>query len=148
MTKAHSIRLFASLGAAASAAAYVGFVMVGLNEGGARVVDLWETVVFARSHVILAWTIFVAFGVAAYVFREKIGNRLLIMAAVLLGAPVAWAAGLRFLYYNQPDGWWPSFDNEIWRWLINHIYAEFSLGLMIGFLGLAAVTLDIRSKGE
>lgn len=148
MTKAHSIRLFALIGAAASGAAYVGFVMVGLNEGGAQVVDLWETLIFASPHVILAWTMFAALGTAAYVFREKVGQRLLIAAVVLLGLPVAWAAGLRFLYYSQPGGWWPGFDNEIWRWMINHVYAEFSLGLMIGFLGLVAVTLGVRANGN
>jgi len=91
---------------------------------------------------------FAALGAAAYVFREKVGQRLLIAAVILLGLPVAWAAGLRFLYYGRPDGWWPGFDNEIWRWMINHVYAEFSLGLMIGFLGLVAVTLGVRGKGK
>lgn len=148
MTKARLVRLLALFGAAASAVGYVGFVLAGLNGGGAGLDDLWKTAVFARAHIILAWMIFFACGAVAYVLRSKISDKLLIVAAALVGLPAGWAASLRFLYYDQPRGIWPGFEDETWRWIVNHIYAEFSFGLMIGSLGLAAVTVAVRSKGK
>lgn len=148
MTKAHLVRLVALFGAVACAAGYVGFVLAGLNGGGARVPDLWRTVVFARPHVVLAWAIFVSCGAAAYVYRGKFGNRPIMLAVALVGLPGLWATGLRFLYYNQPSGWWPSFEDETWRWIVNHIYAEFCVSLMVGFLGAATATIGLDARAR
>lgn len=141
MTKVRAVRLFALLGAATFTVAYCGFVLAGLNGGRWGLEELWKTVVFARVEVVLAWAFFASCGAGAYFARDKIGDRLFIVAVALVGLPFCWAAGLRFLYYDQPRGIFPGFEDELWRWLVNHIYAEFSFGMMIGFLGLAAATM-------
>ncbi|MEJ6790930.1 hypothetical protein BrevBR_15410 [Brevundimonas sp. BR2-1] len=129
-----------------SVVAYLFFVLAGLNgDAWWHANKLWATVVLARAHVLAAWAVFVVFGAAAFVFRRRLGNRLFVVGAGLLGLPVCWALSLRFFYYSQPGGWWPGFGDDVWRWVVNHVYAEFAVGLMIGFLGLAAVTLDGRA---
>jgi hypothetical protein len=146
VTKTRAVRFVALFGAAICAVAYCAFVLAGLNGGGPDVQDLWEIAIFARAHVILAWAGFAACGACGFLLRDRIADRLIIVGLVLGGLPVCWAAGLRFLYYDQPRGIFPGFEDETWRWLVNHIYAEFSIGIMIGFLGLAAITLASKRR--
>ena len=68
--------------------------LAGLNGGAARFDLFWKTVVFAPLHVIVAWVVFGACGVAAYVLRYGIGSRLLMVAVVLVGLPVVWGVSL------------------------------------------------------
>lgn len=145
MAKAKTIRTVALVGAATSAVAYLFFVLVGLNgDAWWHANKLWATAVLAPAHVQVAWAIFAAFGAVSFVCRRSLGHRLLPVAVGLLGLPVCWALGLRFFHYNR-GGWWPGFGDDVWRWTVNNAYAEFAVGLMIGFLGLAAVTLGGRA---
>ena len=138
MRKAQLVRLVGIGGAAISAIAYVTFVLVGLNGGGARFELLWKTVVFAPPHVIVAWVIFGACGGTAYVFRQELGYRSILVGGALVGLPAVWVVGL-FSYYAESVPEWPGFNGEVWRWTVNLAYAEFAFGFLIGFLGLAAL---------
>lgn len=130
------------MGAMASAIAYLVFVLAGLNGSPWwRAGNLFGIIVFAPAHVLAAWAIFLACGVLAFAFRRRVEQRLFVVAVGLVGLPTCWAFGLRYFYYDHAVEQWPGFDSESWRWLVSHIYAEYSFGFLIGFLGLAAATL-------
>ncbi|MNQ49567.1 hypothetical protein D3C85_634810 [compost metagenome] len=148
MTKMRLIRRAAVVGSAASAIAYVGFLMAGLNDGGPRFGDLWRAVFFAPAHVLVAWTIFWILGAIAFAFRSELADRLLLLSAGLVGLPFLWAVALLYLYYDRPRGILPSFQDEAWRWSVTYIYADFALGIFLGFIGLAAATLTISKPAE
>lgn len=148
MTKARVVRSFASFGAAFFAFAYCGFVLAGLNGGGASLADLWTTLAVAPAHVFLGWTLFAALGLLAFIFRGRLVHRLVATGTILVGLPTFWAFGTWLFYINETQGWWPGFDDEVWRWQVNHVYAEFSAGLVIGFLGVIATTLAVTSAHD
>ncbi|WP_428152448.1 hypothetical protein [Brevundimonas sp.] len=148
MTKARVVRSFASFGAAFFAFAYCGFVLAGLNGGGAGLVDLWTTLAVAPAHVFLGWTLFAALGLLALIFRGRLVHRLVATGTILVGLPTFWAFVTWLFYVNESQGWWPGFDDEVWRWQVNHVYAEFSAGLVVGFLGVIATTLAVTSAND
>ena len=148
MMKARAVRSVAWSGAAFFALAYCGFVLAGLNGGGASLSDLWTTVAVAPAHVGLAWLLFAASGLAAFILRDRLAHRLIAIGIVLVGLPTCWAIGVWLFYINETHGWWPGFDNEVWRWQVNHVYAEFAAALVIGFLGMAGATLAVTPADD
>ncbi|WP_436355898.1 hypothetical protein [Brevundimonas sp. CEF1] len=148
MTKIRLIRRAAVVGSAASAIAYVGFLMAGLNGGGPHLDDLWGAVFFAPAHVLVAWAIFWVLGVIAFAFRSKLADHLLLLSAGLVGLPFLWTVAMSYLYYDWPREIWPSFQDDAWRWHLTYIYAEFALGIFLGFIGLAATALTISKPAE
>lgn len=136
-------------GAIASAMAYVGFVWAGLNgDAWWHANKLWATAALAPAHVLIAWMTFAALGAIAFILRGRLATKPLAVSAILVGTPLLWVIGLSFVYHSQSPRWWPGFDSRLWRWLVSDNYAEFSFGLMIGFLGLAWVASAWNAASE
>lgn len=148
MTKARAVRSVALFGAACFAVAYCGFVLAGLNGGRASLSDLWTTVAVAPAHVLLAWALFAASGAATFICRGRLAHRLIAIGIILVGLPTFWAFGLWLFYLYDTQGWWPGFGNEVWRWQVNHVYAEFALAVVIGFLGVIGATLAVPPAND
>lgn len=137
------VRLVAFGGSVVSAGAYLTFAFLNMNgDRWWHANKLWATVWIAPLHVLSAWTLFAVCGGVAYVRRRSLARRPFTVAAVLVGLPIFWAVGLRFAYYNQSGFFWPGFENEEWRWMVSHLYAEFAFGILVGFVGLASFTMN------
>lgn len=145
MTKLRAIRVMAVLGLLTSATAYVMFVQLHLNgDDWWQKNKLWATVVMAEPPERMAWVSFFLFGLAAFALRSRLGKTPIIASAVLVVAPVVWIVFQLSEIASETRGDW-MWGN--WRWFMAQVYAEFAVGLCLGFGSVLALTVPVHRSG-
>lgn len=149
MTKAKLLRLVATVGMIASALAYVALVQAHLNgERWWQENKLWATLflhyAFVRTAVGMAALALLS--VAAFIFRRRLADRLIVTASCLVMIPLAWIAAEMVLNIRYMHGDW--FWDETWRWFAAPVYAQFAVAMLLGFGGIFALTMPHSAAGR
>lgn len=135
------LRTVGAIGVIASAVAYVAFVQNHLNgDRSWHANKLWLTLIYYNfDRTAFGMAALALLSLAAFFFRRRLADRLLIAAFFLVAIPIMWICAEMALNIHYMDGLW--FWGDSWRWFAAPIYAQFAIAMLLGFAGVLGLTI-------